>query len=236
MKNCWLIKKPVPSDTIQEDSSPAPLIVFSHGNAGSLTIFIIFKGIGSITPDIQFHAETAVLLASSLNCNVLVYDYSGFGRSQPGFLPTHSQLRTDMRAVMKYVISLQQKATVGSIWLYGHSIGGAVTIDYLVHAPRREQQCVSLCILDNTIYSLHSVATSVLPENAKWLVPFIVANVWRNFTLIKRIKKDTIFIVGEKDELVPSSHSRYLYQICGLMFPLNSRIFFLYVIFIRSTT
>ena len=167
----------------------------------------------------QHRALLGSQLAVHLHCNVLMYDYCGFGRSDPSVSPTHKQLQIDMRSVMKYALHLQQKEKLGPIWLYGHSIGGAVTLDYLVHAPPEDASHISLLVLDNTIFSLRAVARTIVNPRIRWTIPFVISNVWRNDTLIKKVQTDTIFIVGEQDELVPASHSQLLYQRCSMQFP-----------------
>lgn len=80
-------------------------IVYSHGNA---------TDIGAMFP-IQ------VVLAHSLNCNVVVYDYSGYGES--GGVPEECSTYRDIDAVYDYVLDEVANGVSRNIVLYGQSVG-----------------------------------------------------------------------------------------------------------------
>jgi len=80
-------------------------IVYSHGNA---------TDIGAMFP-IQ------VVLAHSLNCNVVVYDYSGYGES--GGVPEEPNTYRDIDAVYDYVLDEVADGVGKNIVLYGQSVG-----------------------------------------------------------------------------------------------------------------
>lgn len=80
-------------------------IVYSHGNA---------TDIGAMFP-IQ------VILAHSLDCNVVVYDYSGYGES--GGVPEECSTYRDIEAVYDYVLDEIADGEAKNIVLYGQSVG-----------------------------------------------------------------------------------------------------------------
>lgn len=64
---------------------------------------------------------------------VYAYDQRGFGRSpgQRGHIDTWEQYRGDLRAFLEWVKTAQSGVPV---FLYGHSMGALVVLDYLIHA------------------------------------------------------------------------------------------------------
>jgi hypothetical protein len=86
-------------------SSSTKTIIYSHGNA---------TDIGAMFP-IQ------VVLAHSLDCNVVVYDYSGYGES--GGVPMECNTYRDIKAVYDYVLDELVDGEPTNIILYGQSVG-----------------------------------------------------------------------------------------------------------------
>lgn len=80
-------------------------IIYSHGNA---------TDIGAMFP-IQ------VVLAHSLDCNVVVYDYSGYGES--GGVPDENGTYRDIDAVYDYVLDEVAFGNAENVVLYGQSVG-----------------------------------------------------------------------------------------------------------------
>jgi Serine aminopeptidase, S33 len=87
-------------------SSNTKTIIISHGNA---------TDIGAMFP-IQ------VVIAHSLDCHVVVYDYSGYGES--GGIPTECATYRDIEAVYNYTLDhVAANANPKNIILYGQSVG-----------------------------------------------------------------------------------------------------------------
>jgi alpha-beta hydrolase superfamily lysophospholipase len=61
---------------------------------------------------------------------------SRYGLSGKNKKPTHGGLRLDMDAAVNFAIEKRNKGKGTKIVLYGHSIGGAVVIDYVSRHPR----------------------------------------------------------------------------------------------------
>ena len=80
-------------------------MLYSHGNA---------TDIGAMFP-------MQVVLAHSLDINVVVYDYSGYGES--GGYPTEANTYRDVEAVYDYVLDTLAEGDSKRIILYGQSVG-----------------------------------------------------------------------------------------------------------------
>jgi acetyl esterase/lipase len=80
-------------------------LIYSHGNA---------TDIGAMFP-------VQVVLSHSLNCNVVVYDYSGYGES--GGVPEECATYRDIDAVYDYVVDQVAGGVAKNVVLYGQSVG-----------------------------------------------------------------------------------------------------------------
>ena len=90
------------------DRTAAPTIIFSHENAGNMGL--------RLTEFQLVHERTG--------CNILFYDYRGFGSSDKT-LPINEQgLMLDARAAWEYVMA-REDVDKSNVVLYGRSLGGA---------------------------------------------------------------------------------------------------------------
>jgi len=80
-------------------------IIYSHGNA---------TDVGAMFP-------MQVVLAHSLDCNVVIYDYSGYGES--GGVPDENNTYRDITAVFDYVLEKVADGKPQNVILYGQSVG-----------------------------------------------------------------------------------------------------------------
>lgn len=92
--------------TSTEEKKQPKTIIYSHGNA---------TDIGAMFP-------LQAVIAHSLDCNVVMYDYSGFGES--GGMPLEENTYCDIDAVYKYTLEHVANNNPKSIVLYGQSVGG----------------------------------------------------------------------------------------------------------------
>ncbi len=68
-----------------------------------------------------------------LGFSVLLIDYRGYGRSQGGF-PTEARVYQDAAAAWDYLVK-ERQIKPSQIFLYGHSLGGAIAIDLALQHP-----------------------------------------------------------------------------------------------------
>lgn len=169
---CILIRCPHPKYTI----------LFSHGNAvdiGQMTSFLV--GLGG-----------------RLRCNILTYDYSGYGCSTGS--PSEGNLYADIEAVW-HSLSKRYGLTPENVILYGQSIGTVPTIDL---ASRYEVGGVVL----------HSPLTSgmrlAFPETRRtWCF-----DAFPSIDKVAKITSIVLVIHGTDDEVIDISHGRTIHQRC----------------------
>jgi pimeloyl-ACP methyl ester carboxylesterase len=101
----WLMT--VPGGTVK--STKAPTIVYFHGNAGNLGLRL------PLYEELYFR----------LGCNVIAFDYRGYGDSTGK--PNEEGLQLDALALRKYIHNeLREFIDPSTIFLFGRSLGGSV--------------------------------------------------------------------------------------------------------------
>lgn len=135
--------------------------------------------------------------------SVLLIDYRGYGRSQ-GKFPYEAQLYQDAEAAWNYLI--QQNVKPQQIFLYGHSLGGAIAIDLAVRHPE-----AAGLIVEGTFTSMRDIAYlrreyRLLPIN--WLL----TQRFDSLRKIKSLQMPLLLIHGSEDLVVPASMSQILFE------------------------
>ena len=142
----------------------------------------------------------------TLNYNVFIYSYRGYGKSTGS--PSERGLKLDADAVMKFISSHKQLSQ-SSIIAYGRSIGGAVAI-YIASVYGHQ---ISALILENTFLNIHKVIPHIFPflKPVSWMC----TEFWNSEEAIKRIRPDLpcLFLAGTQDEIVPPEHMKMLYDL-----------------------
>jgi len=160
----------------------APIILFSHGNAGNIS-----------------HRLENVKLLLDQGLRVFIYDYRGYGRS--GGRPSERGIYQDGLAAYDYLIS-HKKISPDCIISFGRSLGAAAAIEI---AMRRE---VRSLIVESAFTSTRDMAKQMFLFQLLW--PTLPAN-YNNLKKIKSIHVPKFIIHGEADEMVPFSMGQRLY-------------------------
>jgi len=160
----------------------APIILFSHGNAGNIS-----------------HRLENVKLLLDQGLRVFIYDYRGYGRSRGR--PSEKGIYQDGLAAYDYLIR-RKRISPDSIISFGRSLGAAAAIEI---AMRRE---VRSLIIESAFTSTRDMAKQMFPFQLLW--PALPAN-YNNLKKIKSIYVPKFIIHGEADELVPFSMGQRLY-------------------------
>ena len=136
---------------------------------------------------------------SRLGVNVLAVDYRGYGRSEGS--PDEAGVYRDADAAYDYLIQMRH-VQPNNIFIYGHSLGGAVAIDL---ASRRE--CGGL-IVQSSFTSIRDVArrTFRIP-----LFEYIPGSRFDSLATIRRVRAPILVMHGTRDETVPFSMGQRLF-------------------------
>jgi fermentation-respiration switch protein FrsA (DUF1100 family) len=121
-----------------------------HGNAGN----------------IGHRIQIAQILEQTLNCNVLMLEYRGYGESTG--TPDEQGLKIDGQTGLDYV--RKRAETSGTkIVIYGQSLGGAVAINLVAKNEKRGD--IAGLVLENTFLSIRRLIprfVDTIPTAEHW--------------------------------------------------------------------
>ncbi len=159
---------------------PKARVFYFHGNSRSA----------------QFWGEWCEMLAQRYQCEIILPDYRGYGKSRG---------KRDMNAMLKdmEVVYTHYSDTELPIVFHGRSLGGAFASHMAsLHAPQR-------LILESTFTKTSHV---VLPQKVNlpdlWLFKFH----FQNLNKMKKIQSELFIIHGEKDRLIPMEQGIRLFK------------------------
>ena len=161
-------------------------LIFFHGNAGN---------IGSRLPNID-------ILVKTLNCNVLILAYRGYGHSEGK--PSEEGLKLDAEATLEYALNRPDIDT-SRLFVFGRSLGGAVAAQLAMN----KGAFLKGIILENTFTSISDMVDQLMPLVAIFK-RFIQKIFYPTIDRIGKISCPILFIRGMKDEIVPCDHTKRL--------------------------
>lgn len=170
---------------IPAEKPDAPTLLYLHGN---------FRNIG-------YNLENA-LRYRTLGCNLLLLDYRGYGKSTGG-KPSEGKVYEDAEAAWQYLVG-QRGVKPQQLFIYGHSLGGAVAIDLALRHPE-----VAGLIAESTFTSMR--AMSELKHN---LLPvgLLLNQRFESLQKIPQLKVPVLLIHGTWDQKVPVSMAQQLFE------------------------
>jgi len=171
----------------RENSHKQPTFLYFHGNAGNISFRL---------PNIKDIVE-------QLQCNVFIISYRGYGLSTGE--PSEAGLKLDAEASLKYLLS-RQDINSEKIIAFGRSLGGAVAI----HLSSTYPEHICALIVENTFSSILDMVDVLFPV-LSFFKPLCL-NPWRSTDAISKVTQPSLFLAGEKDELVPPEMMQRLYQ------------------------
>lgn len=183
-------------------------ILTFHGNAGN---------VGHRLP-------ISKVLSESLGCHVLMLEYRGYGLSTGS--PDESGINIDAQTALDYVRNHTEMSKT-KIVIYGQSLGGAVTIRLLANnlnkttddtaSEKKNEQMIAGIILENTFLSIRKLIPAVLPP-ARY-ISLLCHQKWPSDEILQALPADSppiLFLSGLKDEIVPPTMMRTLFEICRI--------------------
>lgn len=169
-------------------SQPAPTLLYLHGNG----------------VNIGANAAQAVRL-SEMCCDVLLFDYRGYGKSSGPF-PSEKRAYEDAEAAWRY-LQEQRRVPPKSVILYGHSLGGAVAIEL----AKRHPDAAGL-IVESTFTSVADRA-GMEPLYRAFPLRLLIHERYDSAGKIRDVHMPVLFLHGEDDITIPSSMSERLYDL-----------------------
>lgn len=158
-------------------------LLFFHGNAGNIS-----------------HRLDSLLIFHTLNLDVLIFDYRGYGQSEGR--PTEEGTYLDAEAAWHYLTS-KRNIPAGDILLFGRSLGGAVAAQLASRV-----QAMGLA-LESTFTSVPDMAAQLYPLlPARWLARFQ----YNTKDALNTVSYPIFIAHSPEDEIIPYSHGRILFD------------------------
>ena len=195
--NAWLMFSSV-------DSKNAPTLLYFHGNAGN---------IGLRMPNYKE-------LVQRCKANVFAVEYRGYGDSEGE--PSERGLTLDGVAAWKYLLTRSDVIDTSNIVIFGRSLGGAVAIhlaSILQNESKKSDEEIrpSALLLENTFTSVQEMAIQLFPllRATSCIMDRLLENKWQNIDRIENVNCPILFLSGAKDNIVPPSHMKRLYELAS---------------------
>ncbi len=139
-----------------------------------------------------------------LGFSVLLIDYRGYGRSE-GMFPNEKRVYEDAVIAWNY-LTQEKQISPSRIFLYGHSLGGAIAIDLAVKHPE-----AAGLIVESSFTSIQDVVAyrnlfRIFPVN------LLLNQRFESIKKVPQLKMPALFIHGTADTTVPSFMSQQLYS------------------------
>lgn len=139
-----------------------------------------------------------------IGCNVFIFDYRGYGKSEGR--PTEKGLQLDSIAAWRFLYG-RHEIDHNNVFIYGKSLGGAVAI----YLTKTVGYLVKGLIIENTFLSVPHMIDVVYPLLSPF--KFLCRNKWESFRNIQQIMCPILFLSGKSDQLIPPKHVETLYGI-----------------------
>ena len=176
--HAWWIPAEYPADRY---------LLYLHGSALNIA--------ANITHARRFHR---------LGFSVLLVSYRGYGKSD-GVFPSEATVYSDARAAWRYLTE-QKNIDPASIFIYGHSLGGAVAIELATDHPE-----AGGLIIEAAFTSIADMAREI-PKYRFFPLDLIVHQRFESIKKVGRLQVPVLYLHGTDDRLVPPEMSRELFS------------------------
>lgn len=166
--------------------SDAKVLLYFHGNGTNIG--------ANVDRAHRFH---------QLGFSVLLMDYRGYGRSEGGF-PTEARVYQDAAGIWDYLVK-ERQIKPSQIFLYGHSLGGAIAINLAVQHPE-----AAGLIVESSFTSIREIVTH---QGRFWMFPvdLILHQRFDSIGKVRSLQVPVLFIHGTADRMVPAAMSQQLF-------------------------
>lgn len=166
----------------------APVWLFLHGNGSTIG--------DEVKRPFWFH---------QLGYSTFMIDYRGYGRSS-GKFPTESSVYTDVEAALNYLTQVR-KIPAERIFVYGHSLGGAIAIDLALRYPE-----IAGLVVEGTFTSMRLMVNHLYSHFLIFPVDLLLNQRFDSLHKVRSLQMPILFIHGTADRLVPAHMSQTLFE------------------------
>lgn len=166
----------------------APVWLFLHGNGSTIG--------DEVKRAFWFH---------QLGFSCLLIDYRGYGRSQ-GRFPTESSVYADVESAWKYLTHHRQ-ISPSQIFVYGHSLGGALAIELALQHPDMGGLAV-----EGSFTTMRSMVDHLYRQFGIFPVDWLLHQKFDSLKKVSSLSMPVLFIHGTDDRLIPAKMSQSLFD------------------------
>lgn len=193
-------------DEIDRQELSLPVIIYLHGNAGSR---------------IDSLKYVRIILENQIN--LFCFDFAGCGLSEGEYISLGFHEKEDLKIIVDFISKLPY---VGSIGLWGHSMGAATAILFAANDERIKCICADSSFSDFNVLAKEMVNKNIKLPNFIFstAISFLRKTIMKKNGLdisnlkpideVKKIKNPIMFVHGVKDNLINMQHSVELFEKC----------------------
>jgi len=167
----------------------AKVVLYLHGNDGNVS-----TSMGDVAP------------LRELGYAVFILDYRGYGESAGSF-PSEKTVYEDADAAWIYLVD-QRGISPAHLYIYGHSLGGAIGIELALHHPE-----AAGLIVESGFTSIRDMAK--LRKRYALLPIGLLNQRFDSIQKVSRLKLPVLYIHGTADEVVPYAMGEQLFKASG---------------------
>jgi pimeloyl-ACP methyl ester carboxylesterase len=176
--HAWWIPSSRPRDRV---------LLYLHGNGGNIS-----NNLGRAK---RYHR---------LGFSVLLIDYRGYGRSGGDF-PSEKSVYQDAQTAWDYLVNNRQ-IPPQNIFIYGHSLGGAIAINLAAHQPHSGG-----VIVESSFTSMRQIADQNLLYRL-FPINLILNQHFDSLSKLPLLRTPLLLFHGEQDSTIPASMSQTLFD------------------------
>jgi pimeloyl-ACP methyl ester carboxylesterase len=167
----------------------ASAVLYLHGNDGNLS-----TSMGEIAP------------LRELGYSVFMIDYRGYGKSE-GLFPSEKTVYEDAETAWNYLVQ-QRGLNPTHLYIYGHSLGGAIAIELALHHPD-----AAGLIVESSFTSIRDMAK--LHKQYALLPMELLGQPFDSINKVDKLRLRVLYIHGTADEIVPYEMGEQLFKASG---------------------
>ncbi|HEY9908999.1 MAG TPA: alpha/beta fold hydrolase [Thermosynechococcaceae cyanobacterium] len=168
-------------------AAPRGVVLHLHGNG-----YNVGANLGQVR---RFH---------QLNYTVLLVDYRGYGWSEGDF-PTETRLYQDAEAQWNY-LTQSRRVPPEQVFLFGHSLGGAIAIDLALRHPE-----AAGLIVQSSFTRMRAMVDQL---GHYWMFPIdlLLTQRFDSLQKVRSLRLPVLYLHGAADGYIPPSMSDQLYD------------------------
>jgi uncharacterized protein len=175
----WWVPVPAPE---------APVWLFLHGNGSTIG--------DEVKRPFWFH---------QLGFSCFLMDYRGYGRSA-GKFPTESSVYEDVEVAWNYLTQVKQ-IPPNRIFVYGHSLGGAIAIELALRHPD-----IAGLAVEGSFTTMRSMVDHLYQQFGVFPVDLLLHQRFDSLKKVRSLSMPILFIHGTSDRLIPHTMSQTLFE------------------------